>query len=152
MISTSRVPLTGAISRPERKAPIAALSAAVSSCAGASPSLRAGSARQRLISCRGSETARANAVGWVAGGFVVGAFVGALLVPYVPQAALRTVFGVLLVYVGFTFLVTPPESRSAALLPAGLATFWTWVVGRWLRRWTSPAEPLPPGEDVEYHI
>ena len=36
MISTSRVPLTGAISRPPRKAPIAALSAAVSSFAGAS--------------------------------------------------------------------------------------------------------------------
>jgi uncharacterized membrane protein YfcA len=49
-------------------------------------------------------------VGWVAGGFVVGAFIGALLVPHVPQGALRTVFGMLLVYVGFTFLVTPPRA------------------------------------------
>jgi uncharacterized membrane protein YfcA len=91
-------------------------------------------------------------VGWVAAGFVVGAFVGALMVPYVPQGALRNLFGALLVYVGFTFLVTPPGSRSAALLPTGLATFWTLIVGRWLRRWTSPPAPLPPGEDVEYHI
>ena len=42
MISTSRVPLTGLISSPPRNAPMAALSAAVSSLAGASPSSRTG--------------------------------------------------------------------------------------------------------------
>ena len=91
-------------------------------------------------------------VGWVALGFVAGAYLGALAVPHVPPTALRGLFGALLVYVGFTFLVTPVGSRSAALLPAGLATLVTLVVGRWLRRWTSMAKPPPPGEDVEYHI
>jgi uncharacterized membrane protein YfcA len=90
-------------------------------------------------------------VGWLALGFVLGAIVGALLVPQMPQHLLRTLFGAILLYVGFTFVSTAAESRAAAL-PAGLATLATLILGRWLKGLLAVGAHPPPGEDVEYHI
>jgi uncharacterized membrane protein YfcA len=92
-------------------------------------------------------------VGWVAAGFVIGAFVGALAVAHVPQTWLQTAFGVLLLYVGFSFIVAPSEARAGAALPSVVATLLTFVLGRWLGRWRAVATVKPePGEDMEYHI
>src|SRR4051812_7449532 len=70
----------------------------------------------------------------VAGGFMIGALVGALLVagmprlgiPPLPIGWLQLGFGVLLLYVGFTFVLTP-SSGVAAAMPAALASFFAIV-------------------------
>lgn len=93
-------------------------------------------------------------VGWVALGFILGAFVGARFVPYIPVATLRVGFGVLLLYTGFMFVLSPGATRPAAVLPAGLATMVATVVARILHwRWRPPRNSVaPPGSDLEYHI
>src|SRR5215213_9291823 len=44
---------------------------------------------------------RVPAVAAIVAGFAVGAYLGARLIPYAPAAALRVVFGCILLYVGF---------------------------------------------------
>lgn len=88
--------------------------------------------------------------GLVAAGFAVGAYVGARFVPHVPVAHLRTGFGVLLLYLGFVYVLSPATGRSAAALPAGVAAVVTAVIGFVLRRKRRRGEGAR--EDVEYHI
>lgn len=93
-------------------------------------------------------------VGWVALGFVLGAFVGAKLVPIVPMVVLRPLFGSLLLYTGFLFVLNPGGTKSSAAMPSAVATLvaaglgWLWG---WRRSRTRPPLP-PPGPDLDYHI
>jgi uncharacterized membrane protein YfcA len=96
-------------------------------------------------------------VGWIALGFAAGAFLGAVLVnqlsvEWLPW--LRIAFGIMLLYVGFVFVLTPASQRSAAALPAGLATviagFLSWLVRR--KMLPAPARPAPPADDLDYHL
>jgi uncharacterized membrane protein YfcA len=61
---------------------------------------------------------RVPVVGWVAVGIVVGAVLGAKLVPFVPLIALRLAFGFLLRYLGFVYVLSPVAPRSVDALPA----------------------------------
>jgi len=104
-----------------------------------------------------ADLVRLPVAGWVALGFVLGAYLGAELLTSerVPLEVVRLLFGCALLYVGFMFVLDPGSRRSAVALPAGVGAFFALVVGRWLGRWRSYAEtppPPPPGEDVEYHI
>jgi uncharacterized membrane protein YfcA len=92
----------------------------------------------------------------VAAGFMVGAFFGALLVPRFPVEWLRVAFGVLLLYLGcsFVFIGFPPRTLVAAALPAGLAALLA-AMGAWLRgkRRLAVIPKLPPPDgQTEYHI
>jgi uncharacterized membrane protein YfcA len=90
-------------------------------------------------------------VGLLAVGFMIGAYGGAQLVPLVPPEALRRAFGVLLLFLGFTLLISPHMPRPAAALPAGLATLAATLLARvWKAR--MPEKPRPPGDGIEYHI
>jgi len=93
-------------------------------------------------------------VGWVALGFVLGAFFGAKLVPIVPLAVLRLLFGILLLYTGFFFVLNPGGTKSTAALPSAVATIAAVVCGRILgRRIAISRRQLPaPGSDLDYHI
>ena len=87
----------------------------------------------------------------VAGGFMIGALGGALLVKRVPVDWLRLGFGVLLLYVGFSFVFAPKTTVMSAL-PAGLASFFA-AIGAWLRgKRATTARLPPPDERHEYHI
>lgn len=90
---------------------------------------------------------------WIALGFVVGAFLGAQLVPSIPPTALRIAFGLLLLYEGFTFVMASTTTRKEVALPAGVATVGAALAARlWHRvRDTSRPHP-PPDESSEYHI
>lgn len=93
-------------------------------------------------------------VGWIALGILIGAMAGAKLVPIIPPAGLRLIFGLLLLYLGFTFVMQPVLVTPTAALPSGVATLVTATTAFWLRRRTGsrPPRPRPPGDDVEYHI
>lgn len=92
-------------------------------------------------------------VGWVAVGFLLGALLGARLVPTLPLAALRVMFGVLLLYLGFMFVFSPRASQTGAMLPAAVAAAVAALVARLLNREVRRrSPPAPPGDDVEYHI
>lgn len=93
-------------------------------------------------------------VGWVALGFVVGALLGAMLVPFIPLKALRVGFGLLLLYEGFTFVLGSSAVRKEVALPAGLATIGTAMTARFVRRVRERNRPQPPrpDESTEYHI
>ena len=90
----------------------------------------------------------------VAIGFMVGAFLGAKLVPHMPLHWLRLAFGGLLLYLGVTFVFGSHLPRTLAALPAGVSAVLVFI-GAWLKR-SQPRKPRrnlpPPGEDVEYHI
>jgi len=92
-------------------------------------------------------------IGLIAVGFMIGAYFGARLVPHIPPTYLRLAFGVLLLYLGFTFVFNPSDSRSNVALPAGLAaalsTFAAWLLRR---RITNKMTLPPPSGDHEYHI
>lgn len=92
--------------------------------------------------------------GWVALGFVAGAFVGAKLVPVVPPVALRIAFGVVLVYVGSMFVMTPLGLRPRAALPLAAAAVGATLLARLRRRPHRAArQNVPkPHDDIEYHI
>jgi uncharacterized membrane protein YfcA len=75
---------------------------------------------------------RAPIVGWVALGFLLGALAGAKLVPVVPAMSLRIGFGLILLYVGFMFVMTPTSARSSSALPAGLAALGVFILSRLL--------------------
>ena len=93
-------------------------------------------------------------VGWIALGFIVGALIGAKLVPSIPPTALRIAFGLLLLYEGFTFVMGSSTARKEVALPAGLATIGTAMTARFVRRARDKNRPqLPrPDESTEYHI
>jgi len=97
---------------------------------------------------------RLPAVGWIAAGIVIGAVLGAKLVPMIPLSALRVAFGVLLLYLGCAFVVSPRATRSVAALPAGLAAFLAALLLLLRRRNAARerAQRPAPGDDVEYHI
>lgn len=83
----------------------------------------------------------------VALGILVGACVGAKLVPHVPDTALRSAFGALLLYLGVLFVFNLRPSHPAGLVLAPL----TVVVARLTHR-RKPAPPPPPSEPHEYYI
>jgi uncharacterized protein len=89
----------------------------------------------------------------VAVGLMIGAYGGALLVPYVPVTWLRLAFGALLLYVGLLYVFGPYLPRSAAALPLGVAAILA-AIGGWLRgRRARAALKLPPPDGhTEYHI
>lgn len=91
-------------------------------------------------------------VGFVAAGFMIGAYFGARLLPHVPLSVLRPTFGVLLLYLGFSFVLRPGEGQAVVALPAGIATMLSAVIAKVLRRPSAAKRLPPPTDDVEYHI
>jgi uncharacterized protein len=85
----------------------------------------------------------------VAAGFVVGAVLGAKLIPYTPEAALRLAFGALLFYLALLFLFDLRPSHPAGLMLAPFTLLGGWVARRLRGR---PAEPEPPPGEHEYYI
>ena len=85
----------------------------------------------------------------VAAGFVVGAAVGARLMPYAPEAALRLAFGGLLFYLALLFLFDLRASHPVGLMLAPFTVVGGWMVRR--LRGRPPAPEPPPGEH-EYYI
>jgi uncharacterized protein len=92
---------------------------------------------------------RAHVVVAVATGFVAGAYLGARLVPHVPEAALRPAFGALLLYLGLLFVFDLRPSHPAGLVLAPVTLVVGWVARRFRRR---PAPPGPPADGHEYYI
>jgi uncharacterized membrane protein YfcA len=84
----------------------------------------------------------------VAAGFIVGACLGARLVPHVPEAALRLAFGSLLLYLGILFVFDLRPSHPVGLVLAPLTMIVGWMTHRLGHR---PAPPSPP-EGHEYYI
>jgi uncharacterized membrane protein YfcA len=91
-------------------------------------------------------------VGWLAAGFLIGAFLGAKLLPYIPPVTLRVAFGILLLYAGFFYVMTPRTIRPAAALPSALGAVAAAVLARWVRRPPKTIPAPPPGREIEYHI
>lgn len=92
-------------------------------------------------------------VGLIATGFMIGAFLGAKLVPHLHMEFLRGVFGFLLLYLGFTFVMKPGGTITQVALPAGLAALVTGILARLRRRQPPGRKPLhPPTDDHEYYI
>ena len=89
-------------------------------------------------------------VGWVAAGFLLGAFLGAKLVPQIRPEVLRVSFGALLLYTGFLFVSEPLRFRAGAALPAGLALAAS-SLGLLLRR-TRRQRSRTTSDEIEYHI
>lgn len=92
---------------------------------------------------------RLNVVAAIALGFVVGAYLGAKLVPHVPDAALRLAFGGLLLYLGLLFVFDLQPSHPAGLVLAPLAVVAGWVARRVRGK---PLPPEPPADRHEYYI
>lgn len=92
--------------------------------------------------------------GWIALGFVLGALLGAKLVPRIPTGALQIAFGLALLYVGFDFVMKPLGLRRATALPAGAAAIGAAIVARFVRkkRDRSRAALAKPSDELEYHI
>ena len=92
-------------------------------------------------------------VGLIAVGFMAGALLGAKIVPHLPLATLRLGFGILLLYIGFAFILNPRNNSGQSALPAGLAAAVAGIVAFLLRR-PRPIKPaLPvPSDDDDYHI
>ncbi len=90
---------------------------------------------------------------FVAAGFILGAYLGARMLPLVPQVTLQVSFGLLLLYVGFMFVLAPVLGQRRAALPAGLAALASGLFG-WLLRRNSRRRrrKLGRGEEIEYHI
>ena len=80
-------------------------------------------------------------------GFVVGALLGAKLLPHVPEAALRLGFGGLLLYLGLLFVFDLRPSHPAGLVLAPIA----FLVG-WVRRRHPPAPPQTSPNEHDYYI
>jgi uncharacterized protein len=92
---------------------------------------------------------RANVIVAVAAGFVAGAFLGAKLVPHTPEAALRTAFGGLMLYLGMLFVFDLRPSHPVGLVLAPVTVVVGWVAHRLRRR---PVPPAPPEDGHEYYI
>src|SRR5205085_1136343 len=92
---------------------------------------------------------RMNVVLTVAAGCVVGGYLGAKLVPHVPEAYLRLAFGGLLLYLGLLFVLDLPPAHPAGLVLAPLTAIVGWVARRFRRK---PAPPEQPTDRNEYYI
>jgi uncharacterized membrane protein YfcA len=105
-------------------------------------------------------------VGWIALGFVAGAFLGAVASGMMPAMALRRGFGVLMLFIALQMLFSSAEPHFRAILPVAAATggvaVLAWIdhrlgighglrrrLARWVRR-NRPTRPL--GGDIDYHI
>jgi uncharacterized membrane protein YfcA len=109
---------------------------------------------------RGQVDLRAAAV--IAAAFVVGAYIGAKLVPLLPEDHLRLLFGLMLIYVGVRFiLASHPDAAKTyfGLLAVGFAWlgyFGLRVLGR--RYMTRPElgqkirQVQPPAPESDYYI
>lgn len=95
-----------------------------------------------------SVTLRASVIAAIAAGFVAGAYLGARLLPHIPEATLRSAFGGLLLYLGLLFVFDLRPSHPVALVLAPILV----VVGRVMRRRRGPASARPPSESHEYYI
>src|SRR5262245_54812355 len=84
----------------------------------------------------------------VGAGFVVGALLGAKLLPHVPEAAVRLGFGGLLLYLGILFAFDLRPSDPAALVLAPV----TMLVGRVRRRFRHQPPPQTPPQEHDYYI
>ncbi len=92
-------------------------------------------------------------VGLIASGFMLGAFLGAKLMPNLPVEYLRIAFGVLMLYLGFTFIISPRGRLTEAALPAGLAGLASALLAYLFRRPKAVKQPhRPPDEHQDYHI
>ena len=92
-------------------------------------------------------------VGCIAVGFMLGAYIGARFVPHFSPTHLRLAFGILLIYLGFVFVLNPSDSRTGVALPAGVAAIISTFMARVYRRRVRPKTALPPpSSDHEYHI
>jgi len=105
-------------------------------------------------------------VGWLAGGFVLGALLGAILANQIDEAMLRRVFATFMLFIALQMLFSTSELRWRTVLPTAAATgvvaLLAWVdrrlgVGRALRarlvRWIHKRRPPRHlDEKVEYHI
>ena len=89
-------------------------------------------------------------VGWVAAGFLIGAFFGAKLVPQLRPDLLRVGFGILLLYTGFLFVAEPLRFRAGAALPAGLALVASSIA--LLLRGSRQRRQRATSDEIEYHI
>lgn len=95
------------------------------------------------------------AAGLIAGGFVFGAFGGALLVPHVPQTWLKRAFATLLVYVAAQMMFADPNRKASAALPGAIAVALLWIVygvRRALGQKPPPPQQKPPRPETEYFI
>jgi uncharacterized protein len=96
-----------------------------------------------------SVSLRASVVAVVALGCVVGACVGAKLVPQVSEEVLRSAFGGLLLYLGLLFVFDLRPSNPAGLMLAPA----TMIVASMMRRRRVKLEPrTPPAGEHEYYI
>ena len=92
-------------------------------------------------------------IGLIALGFMIGAYFGARLVPHISPAHLRLAFGVLMLYLGFVFVLNPNDNRTGVALPAGLAATITTILAVVFRRRAKSKTTLPPpSSDHGYHI
>ena len=84
-------------------------------------------------------------VGWIVLGFVVGAWVAALVATQLPPAWLGRAFGLLLLYVGFSFLLAPEGGRGVSTaVPAAVASLTTGLAALVLRRKINRPSAAPP--------
>lgn len=92
-------------------------------------------------------------VGLIALGFMLGAYLGAKLVPHLSLDYLRLAFGGLMLYLGFSMLLSPSDHESQAALPTGVATVTSFTIAVIFRRQFRQGKiPDPPNEHHEYHI
>lgn len=92
-------------------------------------------------------------VGMLAFGIMVGAYAGARFVPHLSTTTLRTLFGFLMLYLGFAFVLNPSGKSTGVALPAGIATLAAAVIAKLFRRAFPIKKPLEqPTDDHEYHI
>ena len=88
-------------------------------------------------------------VGLVALGIALGAFFGATFVSFLPIHILRVTFGCLLLYLGFLMVLSSGSGKTSAALPAAVAALVSWS---FLIVWRRFRKPLPPSDDIDYHI
>ena len=92
-------------------------------------------------------------VGLIALGFILGAYLGAKQVPHLSLDYLRMAFGGLMLYLGFTFLLSSSGNDSKAALPAGVATVTSLTIAIIFRRQFRRGNiPDSPNDQHEYHI
>ncbi|MCS7015510.1 MAG: sulfite exporter TauE/SafE family protein [Gemmatales bacterium] len=89
---------------------------------------------------------RLGAVPWLIIGLMVGAYLGAVLAPRIPETWMRRMFGLLLCYVGVEFLLTGlSESRFwPAAAVTGLLGILMGVWSKWGMSHSRAAEPSAP--------
>lgn len=109
---------------------------------------------------------RLSVVAWIALGFALGAFLGALLAGQISEGALRRGFGLFMLFIALQMIFAGAEPRLRAVLPSAVATgvvgmlAWSerrFGLGRRLRRrlvrWVLRRRPPHDlDNDIEYHI